>query len=127
MKIDNKISRSFIFSLVLASSANWLPVKASEITITNHARSNLKLNVVIPPDEKPYCKECLGNPMRGGETRTIIVPVDAFKGKELFSIVDATNGFLGESECKNLSVFKNYKVSFYETTAGTRCTFKEIK
>lgn len=126
MKINSKISQFFVLSLLLASFANCQKAGASEIILTNHQQSVLKINVVIPPEETPYCQECLGSPLRGGEKRKIIVSVDGLKGAEFFSIVDATNGFIGESECKNLSVFKNYKVSFYETTAGTRCTYKEI-
>lgn len=126
MKIDRKISKTFALSLILTCCVSWQEAKASQITITNHQRSILKINVVIPPEETPYCKECLGSPLRGGEKRTITVSADKLKGSELFSVVDATNGFIGESECSNLNVFKNYKISFYETTAGTRCTCKEI-
>ena len=125
MKIDKKISKAFVLSLVLASFASGQQAEASTVTITNHERSVLKINV-MSPSKTPYCYKCLGSPLRGGETRTIAVPIDALKGTEFFSVMDVTNGFMGESECANLSVLNNYEVSFYETTLGTRCTCTKI-
>jgi hypothetical protein len=126
MKIDTKISKALVLSFILAACASWQKAEASTVTITNHERSVLKINVVISSSKTPYCYKCLGSPLRGGETRTIGVPAEALKGAEYFSVVDVTNGFMGESECANLSVLNDYKVSFYETTLGTRCTCKKI-
>lgn len=128
MKIDKKISKAFVLSLVLATWGNCQKAEAGIVTITNHSQSELKINVIAAPDGAPYCKKCLDSSllMCGGETAKIVVPLDAFCGGECFSVLDVTNGFMGGSKCKNLSVFKNYAVSFYETTLGTRCECTEI-
>lgn len=92
MKLDKKISKAFLLSLVLASCTNWQKAEASTVTITNHERSALKIYVVTSPTKTPYCQKCLGSSLCGQEKRTIIVPADALKGAEFFSIVDVTNG-----------------------------------
>lgn len=132
MKIDKTISKVFVLSLVislvLASCTSWQKAEASIFTITNHTRSELEINVVTVPNGTPYCKKCLASPLRicGRETVKIIIPLDEFKGGEYFSILDVSNGFMGESKCQNLNVLKNYEVSFFETTLGTRALCKEI-
>ena len=128
MKIDKKISRAFVLSLVLASWGNCQNAEAGVVTITNQSQSELKINVIAAPDGAPYCKKCLESPLQvcGSEVAKIVVPLDALCGGEYFSVLDVTNGFMGGSKCRNLSVFKNYAVSFYETTLGTRCECTEI-
>lgn len=128
MKIDKKISKAFLLSLVLASSGNSQKAEAGIVTITNYSQSELNINVIAPPNGAPYCKKCLGSSLEmcGNETAKIVVPLDALCGGEYFSVLDITNGFMGGSKCRNLSVYKNYDVSFYETTLGTRCHCAEI-
>ena len=128
MKIDKKISKAFVLSLVFAFWWNSQNAEAGIVTITNTSQSELNINVIAAPDGAPYCKKCLESPLRmcGGEVAKIVVPLDALCGREYFSVLDVTNGFMGGSKCKNLSVFKNYAVSFYETTLGTRCECTEI-
>lgn len=128
MKINKKISKVFVLSLALVSWGNYQKVEASILTITNHSQSKLEISVISAPDGAPYCKKCLGSPLQlcEKETAKIAVPLDALCGAEYFSVLDVTNGFLGGNKCKNLSVMKNYDVSFYETTLGTMCECIEI-
>ncbi len=128
MKIDKKISKAIVLSLVFALCGNSEEAEAGTVTITNHSQSELNINVIAAPDGSPYCKKCLESPLRvcGSEVAKILVPLDALCGGEYFSVLDVTNGFMGGSKCRNLSVFKNYAVSFYETTLGTRCECTEI-
>ena len=127
MKFDKKISKAIVLSLVLASCGHSQKAEAGIVTVTNHSQSELKINVIAAPDGAPYCKKCLESPLVAcGSDAKILVPLDALCGGECFSVLDVTNGFMGGSKCKNLSVYKNYAVSFYETNLGTRCESTEI-
>jgi hypothetical protein len=58
--------------------------------------------------------------------KKIIVPTNAFCGKDFLSVIGTEGRFLANGECRNLSVLKDYEVSFFETSFGLRCESKII-
>jgi hypothetical protein len=127
MNLYKKIPKIVFLSFCFVATIEKNPSTASTIKIINHSRAPLEINVVNSTDGKPYCKKCLlSEEIRGKNLVKIIIPNNAFKGSTYFSIVDISHGFLGNGKCKNLNVHKNYEVSFFETTLGTRCRAKEI-
>ena len=101
---------------------------ASLLKIFNKSKKPTEINITFPSEGTPYCRKCLLSPqqMCGQESVKINVPLNAFRGCEYFSIIDVSNGLLGSGKCKNLSILKNYEISFIETFLGTRCQSKEI-
>lgn len=106
------------------------PADAGIVKITNHSSNNIKINVTPEPSAecRPFCWKCFDGCLcsNGRQTKEIIVPLDAFRGGEYFSVIGTEGGFLFQGECRNLSVFKNYEVSFYETPFNVSCKCKEI-
>lgn len=80
-----------------------------------------KINIISAPNGSAYCAKCLGRPLQmcRQKATTIVVSLDTLNAREYDSIIDVSNGFMGGGKCKNLNVFKNYKISFFDTTLGT--------
>jgi hypothetical protein len=120
----------FLPSLAVAAFFTINKANAGTVKITNHSSNNIRINVVPEPSSRclPYCWKCFQKcySSTDQQTKEIVVPLNAFGGKEYFSVVGTEGGFLFEGECRNLSVFKNYEVSFYETFFNVRCEVKEI-
>jgi hypothetical protein len=124
MKLDIKMSKVFLLSLVIVACTS--ESEAGTVKIINNSDENIRVDVVSDPGSASICKTCLDSCLQtcGKQTATIIVPLDAVCNS--FSLIDAEGGFLGSGKCKHLSVFKNYEVSFFTTILGTRCAYKEI-
>lgn len=103
---------------------------AGILKITNHSSNNIKVDVIPEPASEciPYCWKCLEqcSPKNTQHIKKIAIPSDAFKGNKYFAVIGTEGGFLFNGECRNLSVFKNYEISFYETFFNVSCKSKEI-
>ena len=128
MKNYKRISKAFCLSLAVASFMGVSSSKAGVVTIANNSQVAIKVNIVPGTEGLPYCWKCFSSKLQphGKQIAEIIVPVDAFKGTEYFSVVDTEDGFLGNGGCYGLSILKNYEVLFSDTTLGTRCQSREI-
>lgn len=125
MKADKKLYQSFFLFLMFGSLAAVNKTHAGMVTLVNQSDVEIKINVVPPSEENPYCWKCLDSALSacGKKTAEIVIPLG---GCEYFSIIDTEDGIWGNGKCKNLSVYKNYKVSFSDSTFGTNCVSQEI-
>lgn len=128
MKLDKNISKISLLSFTLMSLGSENKTEAGIVKIINTSEVPTKINILSAPNESPSCAKCLGSPLQmcGQEATTIVVSLDTLNAGEYVSIIDVSNGFMGGGKCKNLNVFKNYEVSFFDTTLGTRCQYKEM-
>ncbi|OJW52643.1 MAG: hypothetical protein BGO67_09240 [Alphaproteobacteria bacterium 41-28] len=128
MKLEKTPKNLFLLSLAGAAFFTLSEANAGVVKIINNSDDNIMVNVIPGVEGIPYCWKCFDSCLNscGKSTAKIVVPVAAFGGCEYFSVIDISNGILGSGKCKNLSVFKNYEVSFYSTTFGTNCAIKEI-
>jgi hypothetical protein len=128
MKNYKKPTQVFFFAVAVAFFARGTNAEAGMVRIINNSDVAIKVNITPGTEGFPYCWKCLDSRLRscGKQTAEIVVPVDALKGREHFSVIDIEDGFLASGKCKNLSVFKNYEVLFSDTTFGTSCKSREI-
>lgn len=130
MRLEKINRKLFLSSLVAVAFFTITKAEAGIVKITNHSSNNIRTNVVPEPSPLcfPYCTKCIEkcSSPTGQQTKEIIVPLNDFGGQEYFSLIGTEGGFLFMGECRNLSVFKNYEVSFYETFFNVRCEVKEI-
>lgn len=128
MKNYKKTTKALALSLTLAAFVAGNDIKAGNVEIVNTSEDAINMNVIPAAEGIPYCWRCFDSRFQtcGMQTATIIVPLDAFGGYEYFSVVDAEGGFMASGKCKNLSVFKNYQVTFSDTSFGTKCESREI-
>lgn len=126
--MNRNICKLFIISLLLYPTIGKNKVEAGRVKIINESDLNLRVDVVSLPSGISYCKTCFGARSKASKKHTAEIQVssEALGGRGYFSMVDATNGFLGGGSCNYLSVSKDYRVIFFETTLGTKCECKEI-
>jgi hypothetical protein len=128
MSIFKKISYTFFTTVAVLSFVNENKAEAGIVKIINKSDEKIKIHIVPALAETPYCWKCFESCVtaNGRQSAALSVQVNAFSGKEYYSVMDVSNGFLGNSQCNNLSVLKNYEVSFLESRFGTYCEVKEI-
>lgn len=127
--MNQKKPMAGLFLSVVAFAAFFTVSKADAgiVKIINRSDDNIKVYVIPGVEGVPYCWKCFGSCLTCEKSSAeIVVPLKAFCDCAHFSVVEISNGILGSGKCKNLSVFKNYEVSFSETTLGTACITKEI-
>lgn len=102
---------------------------ASFIKITNNSGNSIEIKVIPEPlsEELPYCWKCLDSCLNpsGINSKTIIVPIESLKKREEFAINGTQGGFLFNGTCRNLSVYKNYEITFIENIFGISCVSRE--
>lgn len=115
-------------SLVITSFLSGNKTAAGMVTIINNSEAPINMNVIPSTEGIPYCWKCFDSRFQpcGMQTATIVVPIDAFCGYECFSVIDTEDGFMASGRCEGLSIFKNYQVTFSDTTFGTKCESREI-
>ncbi|MBY0500527.1 MAG: hypothetical protein K2P93_00810 [Alphaproteobacteria bacterium] len=125
--------KSYILSSLVAACALHMystEAKAGLIRITNASSNSIRTHIIREPATQclPYCWKCFDGSIKAGGKKSadLIVPSDAFNGYEYFAVTGTEGGIFGNGECRNLSVLKNYELSFYETTFGVGCVSKEI-
>jgi len=128
MKLEKTTKKLFLSSVALAAFFTLSKADAGIVKIINNSDDNIKVNVIPGIEGIAYCWKCFDSCLNscGKSTAEIVVPLKAFGGCEYFSVVDISNGIWGNGKCKNLSVFKNYEVSFSNSRFGTKCVSKEI-
>lgn len=114
-------------SLAVASTLCLSNANAGIVRIINTSNSNIKIDMIPEPacEFSSYCWKCLDgclNP-KGKQTAEIILPPCGF---ECFAVIGTEGGFLFNGRCRNLSVAKNYEVTFFNTSFGIGCVSKEI-
>lgn len=127
MKLDRHLHKGVMIAFAMLNLGCNNKTEAGTVKLTNTTPSATEINVISSPTARPYCRKCLESRQQRceRESTTILVPADGFQGGEYFSVVDVSNGIFG-GQCDNLSVFKNYEISFTETTLGTRCECKAL-
>lgn len=130
MKIEKNQRNLFLSSVALVAFFTISEANAGIVKMINHSCNRVEVDVIPEPSSvcSSYCWKCLGGSLDSNNQRTkeIIIPLGAFKENEAFSVVGTEGGFLGNGECRNLSVLKNYEISFFETPFGLRCESKII-
>lgn len=120
----------FLSSMALAAFFMTSKIEAGMVKIRNNSSNNIRVNIIPEPSSTclPYCWKCFYGTAKSNEphVKELIVPLDAFRGKEYFAVEGTEGGFLFQGECKNLSTYKNYEISFNETTFNVNCVAKEI-
>ncbi len=116
----------FLLNFALAYSLFENKSEAGLIKITNSSQSDIRTEVIPEPSSAspPYCWKCLSAKCQ--QAKEIVVPGDALCGADSFSLEGTEGGILFNGRCQNLSVTKNYEVSFFDTTLGIGCKSREI-
>ena len=130
MNFKKNTRKIFVSSFVLACLLMLSKAEAGFIKIINNSDSNIRTTVIPEPftESFPYCWKCLSRCIQPNNkhVKEIVVPLDAFCGNEYFAIVGTEGGILFNGTCRNLSMLKNYEVSFFNTTFGVSCKSREI-
>ncbi|OJW50234.1 MAG: hypothetical protein BGO67_02590 [Alphaproteobacteria bacterium 41-28] len=120
----------FLPTLILSAFFMIIQANAGILKIINHSSNNIKVDVIPEPASEciPYCWKCLEqcSATNAQQIKKIAVPSDALRGNKYFAVTGTEGGFLFNGECRNLSIFKNYEISFYETFFNVSCKSKEI-
>jgi len=128
MKLNKKSLQLFSLSLLLSSYMT--AAEASKLRVINENNDEIEINVIPEPAsmEAPYCWKCLGGASNVSRENVvnIVIPPEAFNGREYFSVVGTTGGFLFNGKCQNLSVYKNYELHFLNDYVGASCISREI-
>lgn len=130
MNILHNTKKVILLSTTLSALLTTANADAGILRVINHSSNNIQVNIIPEPSYKcfPYCWKCLdkSSSLSGQSIKEIIVPLDAFKGNEYFAVEGTEGGFIFTGECRNLNVFKNYEISFYENSLNVSCKSKEI-
>jgi hypothetical protein len=127
-----KMKTYLLSSLVAACAFHICSTEASAgvVRIINTSSNSIRTHIIREPATQcsPYCWKCFTGSKKaeGKKSADLIVPSDAFNGYEYFAVTGTEGGIFGNGECRNLSVLKDYELSFYETTFGVGCVSKEI-
>ena len=129
MYLNKNTSKFFSLELIIFSliSGN---VDAGIVRVINENADPIILNVIPEPvsEESPYCWKCLTGLCDTPKTNIVdlIIPSECLIGKENFAVIGTTGGFLFNGKCRNLSVLKDYELTFLNDSIGTSCISKEI-
>jgi hypothetical protein len=119
-KIENCIAMSIIsLSLMNVYSAN-----AGTVKVINENKKDLELNIKAQGAMTEKLSSYIQNIPAESQYSFTVQP-ENLKGKSTYLITGKTNPFLGDS-CKNLSVDKDYQLTFTNDTLGTTCIAQEI-
>ncbi len=119
-------------SLVIVSAFYIYPCQsqAGMVKIINNASHSIRTNIIREPFTQclPYCEKCLDGQSKtnGKQSANIVVPLSAFNGYEYFAVNGTEGGIFGNGTCRNLNIYKNYELSFYDTFLGVGCKSREI-
>ncbi len=128
MKLNKK--KILIVSIMTFTCLSMNSAKAGLVKLINNAENKVRAEIIPEPstERSVYCWKCLTGCHKhdNEQIKEIVVPLDAFRGQENFAVVGTEGGFLFNGECRNLSVFKNYEIVFFDTSGGIGCKSKEI-
>jgi hypothetical protein len=97
------------------------PVVAGTIQIVNENKKPLKLK--ISPEGSDTSEEYLID-LAGDHYTSVEVTAEQLGGKNYYRINGSTSLFGGT--CKNLSIRKNYRITFQNDAIGTTCLAEEM-
>jgi hypothetical protein len=127
-----KKNSKMLSSLAMVCALYTYPneAQAGIVKIINNASSSIRTSIIREPASQclPYCEKCLDGKSKtnGKQSAEIVVPLSAFNGYEYFAVNGTEGGIFGNGTCRNLNIFKNYEVSFYNTFMGVGCKSREI-
>jgi hypothetical protein len=95
---------------------------ASTIKVVNENKKPLTVKIEAEGDSNAYSKQEIS----AEQNSTFKVEKSQLNGKSHFSIKGDTSVITPGGKCENLSVEKNYKVTFQDDKMGTTCIAEEI-
>ena len=95
---------------------------AGQIDVVNETKKEIQVKIQAKGDKANFVQSVSADPLS-----SFTVDTPRLNGKTDYSIVGHISPFTPLSQCKDLSVGKNYKVTFQNNHAGTTCTAEEEK
>ena len=106
----------------LALIASVSSACASTINVVNENKKPLTVKIEAEGDSNAYSKQEISAENKS----TFKVEKSQLNGKSHFSIKGDTSAFTSGGKCENLSVEKNYTVTFQDDKMGTTCIAEEV-
>lgn len=118
-----------IVSYILCGTILLPNVHASKLKVINENENEIMIKIIPEPalvERAKYSKIIKGvaKPHQKNFTTFEIMPKD-IEGKSHFAVAGITDFFLGDT-CRNLSVLKNYEITFQNNILGMTCIAEEI-
>lgn len=111
--------KCFAVTAVLAlSSLSY----AGQMDVVNETKKEIQLKIQAKGDKTSFVQFISADPHSSFKVETT-----QFNGKSGYSIKGHISPFTSLSKCKDLSVDKNYTVTFQSNHAGTTCTAAELE
>lgn len=130
MYISKKSGTAFSLALMMYSLINPTNAEAGILRVSKQNADPILLQVIPEPIsvEASYCWKCLTGPCNipRKDVAEIVIPSNCIRGKERFAVIGTTGGILFNGKCRNLSVFKNYELTFLNDSIGTSCISREF-
>ena len=124
-----KTQNTFIIALILFGSINPYKAYASKIRVINEKENDITIKIIPEgsSNQKPTFSQVISGTINPGQKHFAdfhITPSQTY-GKSHFAVAGSGGFFLGD-KCRNLSILKNYEISFQDSTLGTTCIAEEI-
>ena len=95
---------------------------AGQINVVNETKKEIQIKIQAKGDKAHFVQSISADPLS-----SFTVGTPRLNGKTGYSLKGHISPFTPLSQCKDLSVEKNYKVTFHHNHAGTTCTADEEK
>ena len=95
---------------------------AGQIDVVNETKKEIQVKIQAKEDKAHFVQSVSADPLSSFKVEAL-----RLNGKTDYSIVGHISPFTPLSPCKDLSVEKNYKVTFQSNHLGTTCTAEEEK
>jgi transcription elongation factor len=97
--------------------------QAGKIDVVNENHKSLTIKIEAEGDSSAISRREIS----GDQHSTFEVNAQDLNGKSYYSIKGDVNAFTPGDKCQNLSIEKNYKVTFQDDKVGTTCIAEEVK
>jgi hypothetical protein len=114
-------------TILTCLSLSFHSALASRIDVVNENEKPLKIKIQAEGSSVQETLATYITEISAKHQSTFSVEPSNLGGKSYYSIKGDTNPFTPGSKCENLSVEKNYKVTFLDKAVGTTCVAEETK
>lgn len=119
-----KIRNCIAIGITSLSLINLYSANAGTVKVINENKKDLELNITAQGAMTEKLASYIQK-IPAESQYSFTVQRENLKGKSTYVINGKTNPFLGDN-CKNLSVDKDYQLTFTNDTVGTTCIAQEI-
>jgi hypothetical protein len=95
---------------------------AGQMNVVNETKKEIQVKIQAKGDKAHFVQSIPADPLS-----SFTVETPRLNGKTGYSLKGHISPFTPLSQCKDLSVEKNYKVTFHHNHAGTTCMAEEEK